>query len=439
MVIPQNPIDCRIVFLAKYNSNGVMQWFKRPQLPTISLGDQSLVPMGLEADSAGNTYWCVYLRGSNYANGYVNPDTTVSNQYRPVVFKYDTQGNFVSGTPMDMVLSPDFAFYLRFYRNPQNGNYYFTSNGVFLSTTNLATLGGTTITGSFFVASYNPAGQKLWHQQDAANAVATTFQSYDLAFDSDSNVYFSGYIFGGGSVSFMGFTRTLTSPGQYVVKLNATGTNLLWASSAKAASDFPGCSVAVHGNEVVFAGHCVGQNYTWGSQSINVNANEGFDPLMARFNKDTGACTSLVHLPGDAGYQDYAVAVAVDSSGDYLIGGSLGHYLYTGTGSILNVAGIETDFFVAKYAALPCSLATDTSENTEAFKVYPNPAHDQLNIETQESFTYQISNLLGAKLQSGTLSTGANTIQIDQLATGYYVLTATNSNGKVFSKKIVKE
>jgi hypothetical protein len=63
----------------------------------------------------------VYLRGSNYANGYVNPDTTVSNQWRPVVFKYDTQGNFVSGTPMDMVLSPDFAFNLRFYRNPQNG------------------------------------------------------------------------------------------------------------------------------------------------------------------------------------------------------------------------------------------------------------------------------------------------------------------------------
>jgi hypothetical protein len=303
----------------------------------------------------------------------------------------------------------------------------------------VATLGGTTITGSFFVASYNPAGQKLWHQQDAANAVASNFRSYDLAFDSDNNVYFTGFINGGSLATFMGFTKTTIYPGQYVVKLNATGTNLLWASSAEGESDFPGCSVAVHGNEVVYGGHCGGQNYTWGSQSINVNANAGFDPLMARFNKDTGACTSLVHLPGDAGYQDYAVAVAVDSSGDYLIGGSLGHYLYTGTGSILNVAGIETDFFVAKYAALPCSLATDTSENTEAFKVYPNPAHDQLNIETQESFTYQISNLLGAKLQSGTLNTGTNTIQLDQLATGYYVLTATNSNGKVFSKKIVKE
>jgi hypothetical protein len=444
MVIPQTAQapDCRLFFLAKYNSNGVMQWFKRPELPTnYNYPNETFYYQGLEADSAGNTYWCVYLRGSNYANGYVNPDTTVSNQWRPVVFKYDTQGNFVSGTPMDMVLSPDFAFYLRFYRNPQNGNYYFTSNGEFLSTTNVATLGGTTITGSFFVASYNPAGQKLWHQQDAANAVATNFQSYDLAFDSDSNVYFSGYIFGTSSVSFMGFTRTAINPGQYVVKLNATGTNLLWATETKCGGSFPGCSVAVHGNEVVYGGRCVGQNFAWGSQSININANvnEGYDPLLARFNKDTGACTSLVHLPGDVGYQDAAVAVAVDSSGDYLIGGSLGHYLYTGTGSILNVAGIETDFFVAKYAALPCSLATDTSENTEAFKVYPNPAHDQLNIETQESFTYQISNLLGAKLQSGTLNTGTNTIQLDQLATGYYVLTATNSNGKVFSKKIVKE
>ena len=31
VLLPQNPIDCSVVFLAKYNSNGVLQWFKRPQ------------------------------------------------------------------------------------------------------------------------------------------------------------------------------------------------------------------------------------------------------------------------------------------------------------------------------------------------------------------------------------------------------------------------
>ncbi len=71
VIISQTPQDCSLIFLAKFNSNGDMLWFKRPQLSTVSFteGYSHTNSAGLDIDAFGNTYWLVSLPAGVYANG----------------------------------------------------------------------------------------------------------------------------------------------------------------------------------------------------------------------------------------------------------------------------------------------------------------------------------------------------------------------------------
>jgi hypothetical protein len=182
VVISQTPQDCRVLFLVKFDTNGVMQWFKRPQSTglTPSQALSQTANLGLQVDNLGNSYWLIAVPPGSYENGAFISTETTSKFY---VFKYDASGNFVSATLMDFVLGGSFIQTLRFYRNPQTGQYYLTSNKSNSGSAN-ATLGTSTIAGSFFIASFDANGQKLWHQEDAAGATGLNFESYDLAVDT---------------------------------------------------------------------------------------------------------------------------------------------------------------------------------------------------------------------------------------------------------------
>ncbi len=98
----------------------------------------------------------------------------------------------------------------------------------------------------------------------------------------------------------------------------------------------------------------------WGSQSIaGPGANNGTDPLLAQFNTTTGACTSLVRIPGTNGYSDEITSITQDAAGDLVVGGYMGLNL-TVNGTTYTYNGGNTDYFVAKYTTQPCQpLALD--------------------------------------------------------------------------------
>jgi hypothetical protein len=228
VVISQTPQDCRVLFLVKFDTNGVMQWFKRPQSAglTSSQGISQTANLGFEVDSFGNSYWLVAVPPGIYADGAF---TSTETSTRFFVFKYDTNGTFVSATLMDFMFSGSFIQNLRFYRNPQTGQYYLTSYKANSGTTS-ATLGTSTVAGSFFIASFGVNGQKLWHQEDAAGTNGYLFESHDLITDSLNNIYFAGKIFGNNSANFMGFTTSSIGNIPFIIKLNPTGTSILWST-----------------------------------------------------------------------------------------------------------------------------------------------------------------------------------------------------------------
>jgi hypothetical protein len=295
VVISQSPQDCSLIFLVKFDTNGVMQWFKRPQSTSVtpSVGFSQTGSLGLQVDNQGNSYWLVAVPPGSYENGsFISTESTT----KFFIFKYDTNGVFISATLMDFTISNSFIQNLRFYRNPQTGQYYLTSNKSNSGSAS-ATLGTSTVAGSFFIASYDANGQKLWHQEDAAGTTGSNFESYDLAVDNSNNIYFAGKILGNNAITFMGFSvpgiAELTT---YIMKLNPNGTSLLWSTYPQNINGtYNSCGLAVNGSEIGYTGMCFGFSYTWGTQTIFAsNTNQGTEVLFGRFNTATGDCLGLV-------------------------------------------------------------------------------------------------------------------------------------------------
>lgn len=435
IILSQNPIDCSVIFIAKYNSSGALQWFKRPQpagtSQTIGLG--STFSRGFALDNAGNSFWLVQIPPGVYANGAFTNTTTGNTLH---IFKYDSMGTFVSATPIDIQLTAGFNSFLQFTRNPYNGYFYFTSPKT--SSSGTAVVGGQTITHTVFLSCFNDLGQFQWVREDTATSLLGTVLLYNLEFDSSNNIYLGGRMLGLNSNTFLGLTIPgNTAPG-FIMKVDPTAQNLIWSTYNNADALQRG-AIAINGGEIGFTSICASSNFTWGTQTLNAGANnEGNEVLLARFNRTNGTCIQLTKIPGDVSYDDNGTALAVDASGDYILGGGCGHQL-TFTTNSLTATGSQSDFFVAKYSTSVCSLATDTFLE-EGLQFHPNPADNYVILNVKEEMQYKIYSLTGSEVGSGIISENLNQIDIATLASGCYLLqTISVANGNTKTIKLLKK
>jgi PKD repeat protein len=71
-------------------------------------------------------------------------------------------------------------------------------------------------------------------------------------------------------------------------------------------------------------------------------------------------------------------------------------------------------------------------------RVYPNPTSSQLNIQSPEALQYEIYNLVGKSIQSGSISVGTTSLNVSEFPAGMYLLMLTQSDGARSSLKFVK-
>jgi hypothetical protein len=82
-------------------------------------------------------------------------------------------------------------------------------------------------------------------------------------------------------------------------------------------------------------------------------------------------------------------------------------------------------------------LRNNNSDNVE---IYPNPIYDLLNIDNiKTNSTYLLLSIVGAVIQQGTLKEGNNTISLQTIANGMYMLELTDDEGKKSVTKIIKQ
>ena len=77
--------------------------------------------------------------------------------------------------------------------------------------------------------------------------------------------------------------------------------------------------------------------------------------------------------------------------------------------------------------------------NLTDIKIYPNPTHDRLYIETEtdvEEFHYQILNVYGQCLEAGQLQ--GNELSLAPYANGIYFVKLFSNDQSVKTEKIIK-
>jgi hypothetical protein len=446
-VIPQTYIttDCRLTFLAKYNSSGILQWIKRPEPTRTIISDgNGLFSFGLSVDSQGNSFWLVCAPQGLYDGIFTNSltNSNFSENRSWFVFKYDTNGNFVSGTPLDL------QFYnptqIKFFRNPNNGNYYITAQKNISAT---ATAGGQTVVNNLFLACFNNQGVFQWKKENNTNLNYSPTYIHNIVFDAQNNIYLSLTMAGFDYDIFLGYTISESLVPSSVIKVDTNANNLLWSThdTSRVTARSNGATI-LNGNEIVYTN--IGTNgQIWGNQVGTTYA--GAEIMLARFNKDTGACLGLSYLPNNHTGPDNntAMSLAADASGDILLGGSVENALYLGNGTpILNNGTVETDFFIAKYATTACSpLATESFESQDKrLLIAPNPATEtvSVNYEFQEVFsskTVEVIDMLGRVLLNLRINDmkGSANIDCSKYSAGQFVIVLKENGVVVGNSKLL--
>ena len=433
-IMSQTPIDYSITFLAKFSNTGVFQWLKRPASSTsTSSQNNGLYNYDLHIDQSGNLNWLLELEAGTYCDG----QYIVTNPIRQThILKYDNNGNFISGLPIDIKLTNSFGLILKLDVNPYNGSCFFSCYKTNTSAT--ATVGGQSIINSAFLACFNSLGQFQW-VRETTSPNSGRFRIFNTTFDNNNNIYMCGRILGSNTVSFLGFSVSEASQPNFVLKLNSDATTLLWSTytSAPIINAYPNGFLTLKNNELAFTNYCFG-TYVWGSQTMVVNnGNQGTQPLLARFNKDTGACIGLSSITNDLLTSDTGRALTVDSNGDYFMGGSFGSQLNFTTNTI-NATGAQSDFFIAKFSTSVCSLGVDDFKE-EGLELAPNPVEKSVVVRTKENLKYELYNALGNKVKDGTLIELQNSIDVSDLSSGSYILKTISSSGAVKSVKLLKK
>lgn len=424
---------CNVIFLAKFNTNGVFQYIKRPQLPTTTSNALTYTASFNFQIQNDILYWFVWLPPGTYANGAFTNST--SETHAPYVLKYNLDGTFIAATQLGAVQGL-FDIIVKYYRNPYNGFYYMT----FVKTgTTTFTINGQPVVNAAALVCYDANGNFLWKRENNNNN-ANYMKFFNLAFDPQNNIYIAGSMAGNNMNSFMGYFITLLNSPAFIMKLDATADNLLWASHHNTLVSSGYGALVYNGSEVAFTGWCGGTNFSWGSQSIYVTApNELQDVLLARFNSATGACLSLNRIPSTIGSTDRGTALAVDASGDYLVGGGFAATIYdVNNNSVFNGGG-ATDFFIAKFATQACQPLSSESFVETNIAIYPNPVQNILTVPVKENTKYQLYTITGVLVQEGKLTMVNNTIVVSDLSKGYYLLRLINENGSSQSIKVLKE
>ena len=452
----------KTTFLVKYDTNGQFVWKKALQGDVNGINyDSGILDILIDSNDVIH-FIAGFEDGTHLDNNVTVPAPVII--YKYYLVKYDTSGNYVSSMALPITdgtgfVPPSFTF-----RYDEPRNRYLI--GGFRSYVNVnedipLTYGGTAFTENAYILAIDAVtGSEIWRREMEATAIANDNRIYDLVVDeANGDIYISGKLVATGqpgeyirikdpkNTSATPFTFNIAVWGNmpFIAKLNSSGT-AQWARtpsgytwSAAQTGDYWGFGMALRNNEVAFA--TMGGNTIWDGFSINRPQGHQSDPLLMRFNKQTGAVIGMHDIQGSTGNNHMLTAVAVDNDGNYVVGGCYQGNLFTGGGNVGLLGAIgKYDFFVAKLAASVCGTPVSNEEfNKLNVNVYPNPTTDIVNIETQETLqNYEVYNVLGQQIQKGNFN-GNTQINLHGATAGTYFVKVTTTQGSSATVKVVKK
>ncbi|WP_294736546.1 T9SS type A sorting domain-containing protein [uncultured Flavobacterium sp.] len=354
----QNNEHKQNLFLIKYNSEGEMQWFVTPQAEDVTIFDAQAhsVPVDLQTDPEGNSYWLCSIPTGTYANGdFIN--TAEGDNY--FIFKYNTEGEFIETTALDIQTIDTWPKF-KMARNHNTGTLYI---GGYLPYGSLPfMINNESISKPMFLAAFNSTGSFLWKKEnnhDINGAIE------GLLIDNDNSIYLTGGTSNTDTFANATLSSENTGTFPFIIKLDSDG-ELLWSTNGvTTSSSMRSYAITVNNSEVgITCGH---GNIEWDGLSLTAETNTGYDIMLGRFNKLDGSIIGLDKLESNIGSMDYGSAISSDNFGNFYVGGWYNHLLYVGDDTLSNSAQ-GWDFFIAKYGSNNC----DCDLPQPSFEIIPN-------------------------------------------------------------------
>ena len=163
---------------------------------------------------------------------------------------------------------------------------------------------------------------------------------------------------------------------------------------------------------------------------LNVTTNAKPVIFIAKYNKSG----NLLWINSANGISyDYCNGISADTSGNaYITGSFSSENMNFGPYSLTN-STIGHNFYIAKYGNF-----VNTNESYY-INLYPNPATDILNIETNfiTKQKFEILNILGQTIFSSEI-VNKTAVNLGYLATGVYMVKV-NLGKSILSRKFIKE
>ncbi len=453
----------KTTFLVKYDTNGQFVW-KRALQGDVADGNSDSSLNDILIDSNDNIHFIVGLLYGTHLNNTVTVPSqyNASDKLKHYLVQFSSNGQLLSS----MALPFDYGSRLvelniSFKFNEANNRYYIAGFRLDANSSSHFPLSyqGTVFTKNAFILAIDATnGNELWRREMAADT--DDCRIYDLVLDNaNGDIYIGGKINrkSGTDIKIINsknptlnpyaFSLSVNGNMPFIAKLNSSGT-VQWARTPSGYNlptadtrQYYGYGLALrnNANEVAFA--TMGSNTIWDGFSISRPQGHESDPLLMRFNKQTGAVIGMHDIQGSAGKNHMLTAVAVDNDGNYVVGGGYQGSLFTSGGTVSTLGSIGYyDFFVAKLGASTCGTAVSTDKfNNIKVKVYPNPTNDIVNIETQETLqNYEVYNVLGQQIQQGNFN-GNNQINLHGATAGTYFIKVTTTQGSTATVKVLKK
>ncbi|MCB9257552.1 MAG: T9SS type A sorting domain-containing protein [Chitinophagales bacterium] len=234
-----------------------------------------------------------------------------------------------------------------------------------------------------------------------------------------------GYIVGGFSNSTDGNVSAHPVGGNaWIVKLNNTGI-IEWQKTYGGSDyDFINAILQSSNGDFLIAGH------TYSSDGDVVGNHGSVDGWLACLS-NWGALKWQKPLGGSS--RDSIASMIETSDGSIILAGSS----KSSDGDVAFNNGDE-DFWIVKLS--PTVGIRDFTETTLDWKVYPNPCFNsfQIDLDTENPFLIEVSNLLGDIIYSKNSDQMTNTIDVENWSSGVYFVSIKDEKSYVLStRKIV--
>lgn len=266
------------MFIAKYDGQGNIQWVR-----TGNIGESNYL-YGIGTDKAGNSYVSAKFSGEMYFEG---APSAVSARGGSDIFlvKYDSNGNFnwirTAGGGGDDGGNDTCV--------DEDGNIliagYFRESAQFEN--KVLTAHGYV---DIFAAKYSPNGNLIWVKQFGGTGSQT---AWGICTDEKSNCYLTGWFSGTGAFD----NTTIVSEGgldAYVIKYDKNG-NLIWVEpTATGSGDQRGSGVFASNDKLIVNGYYDNATHIYGNTFPYSEENDGY---IALFNEKDNIQTTVYVNP----------------------------------------------------------------------------------------------------------------------------------------------